>query len=80
MYSGLRAHGALNGHLTVGVIGMGTLGNFAIEMAIRMNNNVVAISFNCEDRRAAMELGVSQFLWALNPVSHGGFVLVRNST
>ena len=66
-YSPLAYWGALKGGMTIGVVGIGGLGQMAIAQAKAMGNTIVAISTSPHKRAMAMEMGASKFLISTDP-------------
>jgi len=62
MYSPLAQWRATKGGLSVGVIGIGGLGQMGVRLAKAMGNKVTAISTSPNKKAAAMEIGADNFV------------------
>jgi D-arabinose 1-dehydrogenase-like Zn-dependent alcohol dehydrogenase len=67
MYSPLKHWGAANGGRSVGVVGIGGLGQMGLRLAKTMGNTVVAISTSPAKQAAAMAAGANRFLVSSDP-------------
>jgi uncharacterized zinc-type alcohol dehydrogenase-like protein len=62
VYTPLKEFGAIKGGKKVGVIGIGGLGQMAVNLAAAMGNEVTAISTSPKKKETAMSIGAKHFL------------------
>ena len=69
MFSPLKNYGADQGGMSIGVVGIGGLGQMGIQLAKAMGNTIYAISTSPHKEAAAREIGADHFVVSTDPGS-----------